>query len=230
MTTFVADSQPSPSFAGIYDVPEAARYIKGALNANVVYPVQSSKMIRWIRRGIASPDLVETPGRELLIGFEDLISLRVVLALRAARVRWEDIDRAEVWLRKHTGTQRPFATETLWAGQGHVLTELRDQLVAASSHGQLAFDMLRDYLIPVHGLQFDEETHMASAWEAASGVVLEPDVQFGSPCLKGTRIPTRTLAGMIEAGDAEEWVAKAYRISPAEVRAACEWESRLRAA
>ncbi len=230
MTSPVADIQQSPSFAGIYDVPEAARYIKGALHADVVYPVQSSKMIRWIRRGIASPDLVDTPGRELLIEFEDLISLRVVLALRAARVGWRDIDRAEEWLRKHTGAQRPFATETLWAGQGQVLTELRGQLAAASSHGQLAFEMLRDYLIPVHGLQFHEETHMARAWEVAPGVVLEPDVQFGSPCLKGTRIPTRTVAGMVEAGDKEEWVARAYRVSPAEVRAACEWESRLRAA
>lgn len=230
MTTFVVDSQRSPSFAGIYDVPEAARYIKGALNADVVYPVQSSKMIRWIRRGIASPDLVNTPGRELLIEFEDLISLRVVLALRAAGVKWRDVDRAEDWLRENTQARRPFATEALWTGQGHVFAELRQQLLSASSFGQLALDIMSDYLIPVHGLTFDDETHVASSWEPTSGVVLEPDVQFGSPCLKGTRIPTRTIAGMVDAGDAEEWVAQAYGISSVEVRAACEWESRLRAA
>ena len=80
MATLVLDTQPSASFAGIYDVPEAARYLKGALNGETVYAVQSSKMIRWIRRGVASPDLIDNPGRELLIGFEDLISLRVVLA------------------------------------------------------------------------------------------------------------------------------------------------------
>ena len=230
MTTLVSDIQPSPSFAGIYDVPEAARYIKGALNADVVYPVKSSKMIRWIRRGVASPDLVDTPGRELLIGFEDLISLRVVLALRAAEVKWSRIDRAEAWLRETTGARRPFATEALWTGQGHVFARLRQRLLSASSSGQIAFDILHDYLIPVHGLMFDRETHMANSWEPVAGVVLEPDVQFGSPCLKGTRIPTRTVAGMVEAGDSPEWVASAYRISSEEVRAACDWESRLRAA
>ena len=113
---------------------------------------------------------------------------------------------------------------------GHVFAELWEGLVAASSSGQLAFDIMRKYLIPVSGLTFDEETRMANSWEPVAGVILEPDVQFGSPCLKGTRIPTRTIAGMVEAGDAEDWVAKAYKISPIEVRAACDWESRLRAA
>ncbi|MYK68949.1 MAG: DUF433 domain-containing protein, partial [Gammaproteobacteria bacterium] len=220
----MVDTQSSPSFTGIYDVPEAARYIRGALNAEVVYPVQSSKMIRWIRRGVASPDLADTPGRKLLIGFEDLISLRVVLALRAARVKWSRIDRAETWLRTNTGARRPFATEALWTGQGHVFARLREQLLSPSASGQLAFDILHDYLFPVHGLRFDDETRMANSWAPVAGVVLEPDVQFGSPCLKGTRIPTRTVAGMVEAGDSPEWVASAYRISREEVQAACDWE------
>lgn len=230
MATLATDPRPAPAFAGIYDVPEAARYIKGALNAETLYPVRSQKMIRWIRRGVASPDLVEVDGREMLIEFEDLVSLRVVVALRAAGVGWPAIDRAEAWLREHTRARRPFATETLWAGQGRVLADLRERLVAASSHGQLAFDTLRDYLIPVHGLTFDGETRMASSWEPASGVVLAPRVQFGSPCLKGTRIPTRALSGMVEAGDSAEWVASAYGITLEEVQAACDWESRLRAA
>ncbi len=230
MTTSVPNAQSSDSFAGIYDVPEAARYIRAALNAERVYPVQSSKMIRWIRRGVASRELVNTPGHELLIGFEDLISLRVVLALRAARIGWAKIDEAESFLRGETGSERPFATEDLWVAHGHVFAELRGRLLAASSFGQLAFDILREYLMPVHGLKFNQETHIASSWEPLSGVVLKPDIQFGSPCVKGTRIPTRTIAGMVEAGDAEAWVASAYEISAEEVRAACDWESRLRTA
>ena len=77
----------------------------------------------------------------------------------------------------------------------------------------MAFDLLREYLIPVHGLKFDSVSQVAISWEASDGVVLEPEIQFGAPCIKGTRIPTRTIVGMIEAGDSPEWVAQAYRIS-----------------
>ena len=71
---------------------------------------------------------------------------------------------------------------------------------------------------------------IAKSWEPSSGVVLEPTVQFGAPCIKGTRIPTRTVAGMIEAGDSPEYVAQTYGQPMEAIEEACEWERRLRAA
>ena len=227
MTTTVGDSETSSTFVGIYDLPETARYLKAATHGDVIYAVNSAKLIRWIRRGIASPELVDLRGTELLIAFEDLISIRVVAALRAAGVRWSEIDRTERWLRTRIGSPRPFATEFLWTGQGEVFIDWTQRLVSASRNGQLALGLLRDYLIPIHGLMFSEETHVASSWEPVEGIMLEPQVQFGTPCIKGTRIPTRTIAGMIEAGDSVDWVVDVYDLTINEVYAACEWESRL---
>lgn len=116
MPTPVADTRTARPFEGIYDVPETARYLRAAVHGEQLYPVQSGKLIRWIRRGIASPDLVELGGRELLIGFEDVVSLRVIAALRAAGVSWREIDRSGEWLRTATGAARPFATDWLWTG------------------------------------------------------------------------------------------------------------------
>ena len=217
-------------FGGIYDVPEAARYLMASEQGKSVYPVSAGKLIAWIRRGVGSPDLVAVPGREVLIEFEDLVSMRVIAALRASGVGWPAIHEAELWLRREAGSERPFATETLWTGQNQIFVEWRRQLVAASSAGQLAFDLLMDYLLPVNGLMFSEETHMATSWEPVSGVLLEPTVQFGAPCIKGTRIPTRTVAGMIEAGDSPEYVARAFDQPIEAVEEACDWERRLRAA
>ena len=228
MTTAVSACETSPSFAGIYDVPEAARYLRASPHGMSVYPVTSAKLIRWIRRGIASPGLVSLPGPELLIAFEDLISVRVVAALRATGVCWREIDRAERWLRNSTGSERPFATEYLWTGQGQIFVDWTDRLVSASRGGQLALRMLTEYLIPIHGLQFSEVTHTATSWEPAAGIVLRPEVQFGAPCIKGTRIPARTIAGMVEAGDSADWIARTYEISHCDVLAACDWESLLR--
>jgi len=218
---------PAAPFGGIYDVPEAARYLQAARNGEHLYPVRPGKLIRWIRRGIASPELVGVQGRELLINFEDLISLRVIAALRASGVSWREIERSGAWLREVTGAARPFAAERLWSGQGEVFAEWCARLISASRHGQLVLGMLSEYLIPIHGLAFSAETHAAAAWEPVQDVLLKPTIQFGSPCVKGTRIPTRTIAGMIEAGDSADWAAASFALSPAEVQAACDWESRL---
>ena len=220
----------STLFEGIYDLPEAARYLRASWHGPPLFSVSSSKMIGWIRKGVSSQDLIDIHGQELLIGFEDLISMRVIAALRAANVSWPAIREAERWLRRETGSGRPFATETIWTGQRQVFIEWKKQLVSASTSGQAAFDFLLEFLIPVHGLLFSEETHMATSWEPSSGVVLEPAVQFGAPCIKGTRIPTRTVAGMIEAGDSPKYVAQAFDQPIEAIEEACEWERLLRAA
>ena len=228
MLTAANEPAHAPVWKGIYEPAEAARYLRATENADVIYPMHSTKLVRWIRRGFADPELTQVAGRDLLMGFDDLISMRVIAALRAAGVSWADIRAEERWLREHTGARHPFATETLWAGRGQVFAEWGDRLVSGSRNGQTALDLLREYLIPIHGLAFDEDTRKAVSWEPYVGIVLQPRVQFGAPCIQGTRIPTRSLAGMVAAGDSIEWVARAYKLSPEAVQGACDWEFRLR--
>ena len=213
---------------GIYEVPEVARYLKATVHADVVYPMNSPKLIRWIRRGLASSQLAELSGNDLLIAFEDLVSMRVIAALRMAGFKWSEIYEANRWLRSDLGIQHPFANEDIWIGQGQIFAEWTKRLISASRHGQMALDLLWHYVIPVHGLTFDEASRIATSWEPLDRIVLEPRIQFGAPCIKGTRIPTRTLSGMVEAGDSADWVANAFDLSLEEVQAACDWESRLR--
>ena len=223
----MANTVEAGTFEGIYDVPEAARYLRAARHATEAYPVSARNMIRWIRHGLAALDLAEIHGRELLIAFEDLVSMRVIAALRAAKVEWHGIYEAETFLRANTNLRRPFATEIIWTGQGEVFAEWSQRLISTNRYGQLALDLLREYLIPIHGLTFSE-LQIANSWEPIDGVLLNPLLQFGAPCIKGTRIPTRSIWGMIEAGETEVWVAKAYSLSEGEVRTALDWESRLK--
>ncbi len=66
-----------------------------------------------------------------------------------------------------------------------------------------------------------------SGWE---GITLEPSVQFGQSCLKGTRIPTSALWGCRAGGDPPQFIADAYGITVADVERAVEWERQVRAA
>ena len=218
-------------FTGIYSPPQAARYLNAADSARKAYPsVNSSKLTRWIRQGLASSDFAGVHGADLTLTFPDLVSMRVIAALRNAGVGWREIRNSELWLRETTGSRCPFASESIWTGQGQVYVDWESRLISAGRNGQIAFDILRRHLIPAHGLTFSKESGMAESWTPAKGVSLHPEIQFGAPCIENTRIPTAAIYGMVKGGDSPQFTARSYRISSESMEAAIDWERRLEAA
>ena len=179
---------------------------------------------------MSHPGLVDIPGRQMLITFEDLISMRVIAFLRTLKYSFAKIRAAEIELRKSTGHLRPFATDDIWAdkaGNSDIYSEMARHLLTATRHGQLAFmDLLRENLTSVHGLTFDEKG-IASSWMPRKGIRLHPLIQFGRPCIDRTRIPTVDIAGMVFAGDSVRYLAGSYEIEPGQVEAAIAWEEEL---
>ncbi len=78
--------------AGIYEVPEAARYIKASSLGNALYAVKSHSLYRWLRRGVVAGTESQESRRDIFLSFEDLISMRVIAVLRNAGVSWPSID------------------------------------------------------------------------------------------------------------------------------------------
>ena len=210
---------------GVYYPPEAARYLMAAPRADKAYWVTASKISRWIRRGLIAREMAEVPAHMRYIGFQDLTSARLIATLRMAGVSLEHIYALGSWLREYLESPYPFAAETLWTGRGYIFDEWSERLVHADRHGRKALETLQEYLVPIHGLAFDDATKIAFSWEPHPGVLLHAQIHSGAPCIKGTRIPTRAVAGAIEAGDTPRSVAKDYDISLEEVQAACDWES-----
>lgn len=224
----IVDLEYSPQFRGLYEPVEASRFIATTLSRMTPLRVTSDKLIYWIRRGLTDRELATVSGRELLLSFEDLISMRVIAALRAAGVKFSRIYEAEKWLRSVTRHPRPFATEMLWTERSDVFVEMKSRLIAASRGGQYASRIVEEYLIPIHGLTFDIH-HVARTWEPRENILLDPLVQFGAPCIKGTRIPARTLWGMVRGGDQVEYVARSFRVGVEHVENAVGWEESLTA-
>ena len=207
---------------GIYGVAEAGRYLKAAPHAETLYPVSSRTLRGWIRQRC-----VKTDGDEFPVAFDDLIAMRVIAALRSAGVSRREISDSESLLQEETGVRHPMATEVLWAGEGEPFFKWRQCLVDSGNRARSALDLVQEYLMPARDLVFDETSGQVISWEPQPGIVLDPLVQFGAPCIKATRIPTGAISGMIEAGDSAEWTARAYGILLEEVQAACDWESRF---
>jgi uncharacterized protein (DUF433 family) len=216
-------------YTGIYEISDAARIVQvgSRFPEHPPYPVNNRHIIRWVRKGLALPRLADVPGGDLYISFEDLISMRVIALLRAVGVTWDKIYTAERWLREYTGVDRPFASQELWTAGPDIFLDRKGALIAASMGGQYPFPALVErYLVPVAGLTFSR-LRLADSWMPKDHILLTPDVQFGAPCIRKTRIPTRTLWDMYKGGDSVPFIARVYRLDREQVEEAIEWENQL---
>ena len=221
-------------YDGLYEPAEIASYLRVALPPQVIVRTRptSRGIYTWIRRGIVAPDQQDTPGRDLVADFEDLVSCQAVALFRAEGLRLRDIARAERFFASRYGTLKPFAHHDFWYSRRDILAPFNAEfLVSGVFPGQLAIKdlVLSEAAFLRDRLGFSSQTGQAVEWEPMDGIALVPNVQFGQPCLKGTRIPTSTLWSFVAGGDPVEAVADDYGIEVADVERACEWERQVRA-
>ena len=108
-----------------------------------------------------------------------------------------------------------------------IYAEMEDIPAVANRGGQLAFrEIVEEKLIRVHNMTFDEQG-IASSWTPKECIKIDPAIQFGRPCIAGTRIPTSDIAGMMNAGDSAEFVAASYGLTLEQVDRAKAWEVKL---
>ncbi len=223
------------AYAGIYLPTEAASYFRTTFQQSQ-RPPTSRRIHSWITSGLIARHLAAVRGRERVIDFADLISCQAIASFRAAGISLQKIRKAEQYFRKLYRKlyriDKPFARRAFWYSSRDIFAKLEGVLVAGTRAGQLALGGLNDWvdLLRVN-ISFASEDDLAQAneWKPAPQISLRPNVQFGQPCLAGTRIPTWSLWSYVTAGDSVEYVAKAYHLEVADVEQAVAWENRLRA-
>lgn len=232
MAQLVTTVRNHAKHTGSYEVVEASDYLRVTMPdiPGSKIEMSSTKLIRWIRYGLADNSLVAVPGSRLLITFEDLISMRVISFMRLFGISFQEIRKAHSWLEKITGYSCPFATENLWLedlGAAGIYADMENILAVANRGGQIAFSSLvKEKLIPVHNMTFNE-FGIASSWSPDEYIRIDPAIQFGRPCIAGTRIPTSDIAGMIAAGDKAEFLATSYGVSLGQIECALKWEEKV---
>lgn len=76
------------------------------------------------------------------------------------------------------------------------------------------------------GVTYEHE--LAISWSPWRGVVLDPTVQFGEPCIANTRVPTEQIVEALRSSELEPpEVARMYRVEERDVRHAVEFEEKL---
>ena len=218
------------AYAGIYLPTEAASYLRATFQQSQ-RPPTSRRIHSWITSGLLARHLADVRGRERVIDFADLISCQAIASFRAAGISLQKIRKAEQYFRTLYRVDKPFARRSFWYSSRDIFAKLGEVLVAGTRGGQLALGILDDWVAPLRvNIVFVSEDDLAAAneWKPAPQISLRPNVQFGQPCLAGTRIPTQSLWSYVTAGDPVEYVAKAYHLKVADVEQAVAWETQLR--
>lgn len=219
-------------FLGMYEMAEAARYLHVTAPRR---PPNYSAVRRWIRSGLPDPETISRPATELILSFEDLISLRMVVALRIAGFSLQHIRRVHNDLCRITGYSHPFAIKDLWISNTDIFVQM-DGWLSVTKRGTYAMEFVKDWLREIRrpidesldiGFKRVNGHEIAADWSPHPNILLNPLIQFGAPCIEGTRIPTNTVWDMYRAGDRQQAIANNYRISLFQIESAVEWEKEL---
>lgn len=216
---------------GAYSVKEAALYIKATLKRSPVFPRISTHHLHWwIREGLVDGDRSKYDASGEFVNFLELVSFRMIAMMRAFGIKSKDIQLAHNLLRQRWGWSYPFAMEPVWVAKPDVFVRIGNVPVAVTRYWQGALDLMDEFLLPVqvgfHGLTFDPN-EQAATWTPSEGVILNPKIQFGEPCIQGTRIPTETIWAFNQAGDGTDILMYMYGLPQFKIEAAIAWEKKI---
>lgn len=218
---------------GLYSLSQAAHLIGADPRSVKRWMLGYERTVRGERR--RSPPLWKTQFAEAdlpepTIGFRDLLELRLVNAFAkhgvdlrviratadAARVLFQS-DYPLTMQRFLTDGKRVFAEAAAASGETRMIDPARGQYVFP--------EIIKPSLYA--GIEYDHDT--AVRWfpfgRRSKSVVVDPAVQFGSPVVVGTGIPTDTLFATYKAeGDDKAAVARIFDITPHQVEVAVRFE------
>jgi uncharacterized protein (DUF433 family) len=63
--------------------------------------------------------------------------------------------------------------------------------------------------------------------EIFPGISIDPDIRFGKPCLKGTRIDVATILGALAAGESFETIQREYQIAQEQILTALRYAAHI---
>lgn len=201
---------------GLYDATETARLLGH----------DPDWVVRWSTPSRSRAPVVE-PSFGRMFSFEDLVALRVAMLVKDRGVSDPHLRRGVETLRKSTGIERPLAVRgvinSLAVSGRAFLSDWSGKFEDVGQGGQGVFDEI--VRIQIARIEFDPKGE-PDRWVPWNGVVIDPAIQAGAPCIAGTRVLTATIAGLAAGNDPEE-LALDFNVSPEAIRAAVEFERSL---
>ena len=202
---------------GLYDAAEIAHLLGH----------DAEWVVRWSTGSQTGEPIVE-PTFERMFSFADLVSFRVGLIIRQRSVSDRHLRQGVATLRTMAGLARPLASHDVigslaTSGESFLSDLGTGEYEDIGRGGQRVFQEV----IRVHLDRITFDAHGdPQRWGPADGVLLDPAIQAGAPCVAGTRVPTATIAALLGDVDPDD-VALDFNITVAAVRQAEGFERSL---
>ena len=231
----VATDSRSPLSTGVYFLKDVSHLLRATdLVARAdEFSLSPQQIAGWAKKGFARIEIDGVFSQYRFIRFPDLITLRMVAILRSHGISLKKTTVAYEYLADALCTSHPFVDRALWVDDAEVAddiyAEVDNLLVTASRHGQRPFtELLTRKIVEVANMTFDDQ-RFAATWTPHDGVVIDPTVHSGASCLEDSRVSTRIIYGMYEAGETVDVIADWYEIEVGQVESAIHWEEQLAA-
>jgi uncharacterized protein (DUF433 family)/DNA-binding transcriptional MerR regulator len=197
---------------GVYSLREAAAIVGRGR------PVSARALRTWVDYGLSGSVRVEN---ELLLSFQDLVSLEMVsrfrgrgISLRAIRVAYQEL-RA-----RHPDVHEPFASSVFYTDGARVWT------IVGKGDAEVALEIVGKVdqyawleAIASFATEITFSHGEAIVWRPNQWVELNPHVQFGAPVISGSRVTVSTIEANLEVGTVSE-VASWYGLTVEQVQGA----------
>lgn len=185
----VADVTSTMIGSGLYDASEVA----------LIVGLMPDQVVRWTTDSAhGAPPVVPTFDR--LYSFADLVALTVVRQIRRRDVTDRHLRRGVSELRERFGFDSPLAVVEVLellatSGDSFLLRQSGDEFDDIGRGGQGTFREVVE--LDLRRIEFADGGGPAR-WRPVDGVVIDPNIQAGAPCVEGTRVPTAVIGSRLD--------------------------------
>ena len=171
--------------SGLYDATEVA----------LLCGLAPDQVVRW-STATAHGDPPVNASFDRLFAFADLVAFTVARQVRENGVSDLHLRRGVAKLRSMWGVDNPLASARVidrlaTSGDSFLAQLVDDDYEDIGRGGQGTFqDVIKVHL---KRIEFDGAVH-PTKWSPVEGVSINPEIQAGTPCIEGTRIPTSVVA------------------------------------
>jgi uncharacterized protein (DUF433 family) len=201
---------------GLFDFAEVARLLG-----------VSDAMVGGICLGDGRRPALVPAAHGWALSFHDLVSASVVVTLRTRQFSYDELHALKEELAREIDVYQPFGNRRSLQLIG---VAGRDRLRNFHGVWELIGDRQLTLREPVElyleQIQFDAEG-LALRWAPFERVVLDPEIQAGSPCIDGTRFETIEVFDLAQQGYDVDDIARDFELELAGVECALSFEQLL---